>query len=593
MIRRSAPALLLALLVVACASMEERATAPVATIAQETRPAPTPTSAATRQPSPVPTETPEEPAPSPTETPLPTPTPDPLVLGTDGMPWWNDAVFYEIFVRSFQDSDGDGIGDLNGLIDRLDYLNDGDPLTTDDLGITGIWLMPIFESPSYHGYDVVDYYQIDPEYGSNEDFLRLMEEAHARGIRVIVDLVLNHTSRQHPWFQESLDPDSERRDWYVWADESPGYRGPDGQPVWHQASSGFYYGIFGGHMPDLNYETPAVTGAMHEVTRFWLEEMGVDGFRLDAIKFLIASGVVAQQDSFETHAWLESYFDFYKGINPNALAVGEAWTVPRQILEYTGDEVDIAFAFELALDIINSSKVGIGGMVAGAQSDLVENFPPGQYATFITNHDQNRVMSQLDGDVEAAKVAASILLTAPGVPFVYYGEEIGMTGKKPDEDIRLPFPWTSQAPGVGFTSGTPWRLPNTDFSERNMAVQSEDPASLLNHYRSLIHLRNEHEALRIGEWVLVSAQPGYIYAFLRHSERETLLILINPGRNPIDEYDLSLESGPLTGTIQAGLLFGEGEVTQPIVNDAGGFAEYQPLVSLPSQSTFIIQLTSP
>jgi len=203
------------------------------------QPAPTPaTPSAT--PSATPTTPPPSPSPSPpTPTPTPTPTPDPLVQGSNGLPWWNDTVFYEIFVRSFYDSDADGVGDINGLIEKLDYLNDGDPETGDDLGVTGIWLMPVMQSPSYHGYDVVDYYTIDDEYGANEDFRRLMAEAHKRGIRVIVDLMLNHTSTEHPWFQESRDPASEKRDWYVWADEDPGFRGPNGQKVWYNTRDGF------------------------------------------------------------------------------------------------------------------------------------------------------------------------------------------------------------------------------------------------------------------------------------------------------------------------------------------------------------------
>jgi glycosidase len=506
------------------------------------------------------------------------------------MPWWNDAVFYEVFVRSFHDSDGDGVGDLNGLIDRLDYLNDGDPSTTDDLGVTGIWLMPITESPSYHGYDVVDYLQVDQEYGTNEDLLHLMEEAHARGIRVIVDLVLNHTSRSHPWFQVALQPDSEQRDWYIWAEQPPSYRGPWGQQVWHGTSSGFYYAIFWDGMPDLNYLNPDVTQAMQGVTRFWLEEMGVDGFRLDAIKHLIENDQL-QENTYDTHDWLEQYHPFYKAINPDALTVGEAWTSTRQVLEYTEDEVDIAFAFDLALDIINTSKVGISSMVAKTQVEMVEAFPPGQYATFITNHDQNRVMSQLDGDEGAAKITASILLTSPGVPFIYYGEEIGMMGTKPDEDIRLPMQWTSQAPGVGFTNGTPWRPPNNDFDQRNVTKLSDDPDSLLSHYRTLIQLRNAHESLRVGDWTLVTARPGRIYSFLRHSDDETLLVLLNSGRKPLEDYHLSLDGSPLRGDIQAELLFGEGVLSAPSLIEGGGFNEYKPLELLPSQSTFVIQLS--
>jgi alpha-amylase len=186
------------------------------------------------------------PAPTIEPPPQPTPTLSPLPQASHGYPWWNHTVFYEIFVRSFYDSSGDGIGDLPGLIEKLDYLNDGDPTTTDDLGITGIWLMPINVSPSYHGYDVVDYYEVNPEYGTNEDFKRLIEEAHKRGIRIIVDLVVNHTSTQHPWFIDARSgPDAEFRDWFVWADEDPGWRGPEGQPVWHRTPTATITPSFG------------------------------------------------------------------------------------------------------------------------------------------------------------------------------------------------------------------------------------------------------------------------------------------------------------------------------------------------------------
>ena len=354
-------------------------------------------------------------------------------------------MFYEIFVRSFYDSDGDGIGDINGLIEKLDYLNDGDPDTRDDLGVTGIWLMPVMVSPSYHGYDVVDYYQVDPDYGTNEDIKRLVSEAHQRGMRVIVDFVMNHTSTQHPWFKESRNPDSDKRDWYVWSDENPGYRGPSGQVVWHQDPSGYYYALFWGGMPDLNYENPAVTDAILEAARFWLEEMDVDGFRLDAIKHIVEEGQV-QENSSSTHEWLENFHTFYKNIDPNFFTVGEAWTQTRQVVDYTGDEVDIAFQFDLAEDLINSANFGIAPTYYKTLQTIYDSFPPNQYATFLTNHDQNRVMSQLDGDETKAKLAASILLTGPGVPFLYYGEEIGLIGVKPDEDIRLPMQWESRMP---------------------------------------------------------------------------------------------------------------------------------------------------
>jgi len=175
----------------------------------------------------------------------------------DGNPWWNDAVFYEIFVRSFNDSNGDGIGDFNGITEKLDYLNDGDPNTTADLGVTGIWLMPIFPSPSYHGYDVTDFYGVNPQYGTMEDFKKLLAEAHKRGIRIIIDMALNHTSDQHPWFKEAKkDVNSKYRDWYIWSETDPNYKGPWNERVWHPSTTGFYYGIFEAFMPDLNYNNP-------------------------------------------------------------------------------------------------------------------------------------------------------------------------------------------------------------------------------------------------------------------------------------------------------------------------------------------------
>ncbi|MCL4868999.1 MAG: alpha-amylase [Anaerolineae bacterium] len=524
-----------------------------------------------------------------TASPEPTPTPNPLYTTTHDYPWWNDITFYEIFVRSFYDSDGDGIGDLNGLIEKLDYLNDGDPTTTDDLGITGIWLMPITVSPSYHGYDVVDYYQIDPDYGTNDDFKRLMEEAHKRGIRVIVDLVLNHTSTQHPWFQASTSPDSEYRDWYLWRDDLPTYRGPWGQPVWHRRGSSFYYGVFWDGMPDLNFENPAVVEAMFDVTRFWLEEMGVDGFRLDAIKHLIEDGSI-QENSRATHAFMQKFYTYYKEVNPNAFTVGEAWTSTQQVLRYTGSEVDIAFQFDLAEAALNSVSIGVNRMVMREQQAIINAFPPGQYATFLTNHDQNRVMSHFNGDEGRARVAASWLLSSPGVPFIYYGEEIGLTGSKPDEDIRRPLHWTSQAPGVGFTTGTPWRAPTTDFSQRNIARQSADPDSLLSHYRTLVHLRNAHEALRVGEWLLVESSNARLYAYLRHTDDEVILVLLNLSHIATNDYTLTLSDGPLSGEITLVMLLGEGNAAAPQLNNTGGFNAYTPIPELPPHSSFIIRL---
>ncbi|MCA9943210.1 MAG: alpha-glucosidase C-terminal domain-containing protein [Anaerolineales bacterium] len=570
--------LLLILLLIAC---------------QETDPA-TPTASPTETAPAINTAAATATALPPTSTPLPEPTatPDPFVSGTNGFPWWNDVVFYEIFVRSFYDSDGDGIGDLNGVIEKLDYLNDGDPTTADDLGVTGIWLMPIMVSPSYHGYDVVDYFQVDPDYGTNEDFLRLMDEAHARGIHVIVDFVMNHTSTQHPWFIDSQNPDSDKRDWYIWAEENPGYRGPDGQPVWHSDPSGFYYGVFWSGMPDLNFENPDVTAAMFEAAKFWLEEMNVDGFRLDAIKHMIEEGE-GQQNTRSTHDWLQEFYTFYKSVDPNALTVGEAWTATQQVVDYTGDEVDIAFQFDLALDILNGSLVGIPAAFYRTQQEVYNAFPANQYATFITNHDQNRVMSQLQEDEAKARLAASILLTGTGVPFIYYGEEIGMTGIKPDEDIRLPLQWASNSPSVGFTTGTPWRPAAADFPVRSIERQDADPDSLLNHYRALIHLRNEHEALRVGDWTLIEANSGRLYTFLRQTENETILVVMNFNRNPVsaEDYGLAAVAGTFDGAVTAVSLYGNPLTGSPEINSDGSFNNYTPFDEIPPQSTHIMLLS--
>ena len=525
----------------------------------------------------------------PTKEPTATPRPKPE-LDPDMDYWWNDTVFYEIFVRSFYDSDGDGVGDINGLIEKLDYLNDGNPNTQDDLGITGIWLMPIMESPSYHGYDVVDYYSVDKEYGTNEDFQRLMEEAHKRGIRIIVDLVLNHTSSQHPWFLESRAADSPYHDWYIWSDTKPAYAGPWGQNVWHKSYDSYYYGVFWDGMPDLNLNNSEVTAEMQNAARFWLEDMGVDGFRLDAIKHLIENGP-AQDNTNATHEWLHGFYTFYKEVDVNTFAVGEAWTGTNELLEYTGDEVDIVFAFDLADDILNTARGTNTKAVANRTAQMVEDFPPGQYAIFIANHDQNRVMSQLLGDEDQAKLAATLLLTSPGVPFIYYGEEIGMSGTKPDEDIRLPMQWSEKGLGAGFTPAVPWRSPASDYLTRNIAAQNENPNSLLNHYRALIHLRNEHPALRTGEWMQIESNSEHIYAFFRYTDDETLLIIVNAGRDAVanDEYSLTLTASNQAQNTRVTSLLGLQNPTNPRFNAQGGFDVYIPFSTIPAKSFAILQ----
>ena len=512
----------------------------------------------------------------PTKMPMPTPTALPITAVTNPN-WWDDAVFYEIFVRSFADSDGDGVGDLNGLIANLDYLNDGNPNTHDDLGVTGIWLMPIMQSPSYHGYDVVDYYQIDEEYGSNEDFLRLMTEAQARGIHIIVDLVMNHTSDQHPWFLEAQEPDSTRRDWYVWADE-PGDR-------WHDSGEGYYYGYFWSGMPDLNFENPAVTAAMQDVIRFWLEDMGVAGFRLDAIKHLLEDGRILENTP-ANHTWLaQEFYPVYKTANPQALAVGEVWSTTDDIIPYVGDEVDLAFEFSLADAALRSAQSERKVHIERALSTVVAAYPPGQYATFLANHDQNRTRSVLLSD-EQAKIAATLQLLSPGVPFIYYGEEIGMQGEKPDENIRRPMQWDDTG---GFSTAVPWHPYFEDYQERHVAGQNDDPNSLLSHYRRLIQARSQNEALRYGDWQLMPIDDDALYAFMRRTVDQTLLVLVNLGDEPITDYHFAWPDGGLNEETAVEILQNTA-TNSPALTASGGFESYTPIEELAPYSTYIVEL---
>ena len=513
-----------------------------------------------------------------------------LPQGTEGFPWWNDTVFYEIFVRSFYDSNGDGIGDLNGITEKLDYLNDGNPATTTDLGITGIWLMPIYPSPSYHGYSVTDFYAVNPEYGTLDDLRELLDAAHARGIRVILDITLNHTSSQHPWFIEAGNPDSPYHDWYIWSDVDPGYLGYWGEQVWFPYNDLYFYCIFSANFADLNYNNPAVLAEMQNVVRFWLEDVGVDGFRLDAAKHMIEEGQ-NQGNTPSTHAFWEDFRTFYKGINPQSITVGEIWDTPEILAEYLqGDEFDLSFDFYLAYNFIQPL---IDGNLAPLNQQIELSYtlvPANQFATFLTNHDQNRVLSQLGGDPQKAMLAASLLLTAPGVPFLYYGEEIGMLGQKPDEQIRSPMQW-STSPFAGFSTISPWQPLNPNWISFNVERATDDPASILSHYRDLILLRSQHPALRVGDLSVLTTGNAALYAILRHSQQESVLVLVNLSAAPVTSYALGTAQSSLAeGTYTPYPILGEGEFTSLATGANGSFSQYVPLPEIPPYSTFILQL---
>ncbi|MDW8214421.1 MAG: alpha-amylase family glycosyl hydrolase [Roseiflexaceae bacterium] len=539
-------------------------------------------------------------APSPADAtptvPLPTPFPT-ITLGPTAEPrplpegWWDTAVCYEIFVRSFYDSNGDGIGDLNGLIAKLDYVNDGDPTGGSDLGATCIWLMPVAEAASYHGYDVIDYYAIEKDYGTNDDFKRLVEEANRRGIRVIVDLVLNHTSSAHPWFISALnDPASPYRDWYIWSPVDPGYRGPWGQQVWHRspARNEYYYGVFVAEMPDLNYRNPAVVAEAEKIAAFWLNEMGVDGFRLDAIKHVVENGS-EQEGTRETHAWMRAFEAAIERIKPGTFTVGEVFGGRAgSLAAYYPDQLDTYFEFGVAEGILRSANTGAPGPYLTAVEEALTRLPYQRWAPFLTNHDQERVMTVLGGDVGKARVAATALLTLPGLPFVYYGEEIGMSGAKPDERIRTPMQWTGE-PGAGFTTGSPWQAPQSDFPTVNVAAQNADPGSLLNVYRTLIRLHTTRPALGEGDFTALNATRGAA-AFLRCSGDDAVMVIINFSASPLSGVTLSTaRSSLIPGVYTPDLLFGSGNLP-PLTAGADGSISAYALPEIPPQSALIVGL---
>ncbi len=563
-----------------------------------------------------PTATPRSETPPPTETPSPStataspptatatpaatptpvlPTPPPLEPGLPPRTgWWNDAIFYEVFVRSFYDADGDGIGDLPGLIEKLDYLNDGDPATDTDLGVTALWLMPVMQSPSYHGYDIMDYYTIEEDYGVNADFKQLIAAAHQRGIRVIIDLVMNHTSSEHPWFQESEQgPDSEWRDWYVWSDKHPMYTGPWGQSVWYRSLGGYYYAVFWSEMPDLNYTNPVVTEEMYKVAHYWLEELGADGFRLDAVRYLIEENIESSKPVLASGNsnlnWLADFRNYYISVAPEAMTVGEVWADTTEVKRYINNgALDMTFEFNLAETIMNSVLKASPSEVRSKVNQVLADYPANAFATFLTNHDQNRVMHSLLQSPERAKLAAATYLTLPGTPFIYYGEEIGMTGAKPDELIRTPMQW-SNVEHAGFTSGRPWQAVNNDYETVNVAAQTDDPASLLSYYRKLLHLRGQYTALRTGAYTEASSSNPLIYAYLRSDEESTLLVVLNYAPKDIADVVLSLPDNVLApGTYSAqDLLTAAAMPDLTITNNA---AQEYPLPALTPRQVSIILL---
>ncbi len=433
------------------------------------------------------------------------------------------AVYYEIFVRSFSDSNGDGIGDIPGIIQKLDYLK--------ELGIKGIWLTPVHPSPTYHKYDVMNYREIDPEYGSIDDMKRLVKEAHARDISILMDYVVNHTSSQHPWFKSALSqPSSLNRNYYIWANESEKSRW-DPQPYnpglpwqWHKVDSndtskGRYYGFFWSEMPDLNFDNLEVRKTMIDNAKFWLKEVGIDGFRLDA-----AQHVYELNEHHKSIAWWEEFRKGVESVKKDVYLVGEIVNADSIVTGYFSG-LKANFHFDLGKQILSMLKD------EKVPSDFIEKLsasiihhkakrPDCIDAIFLTNHDQDRIMSELSGNEAKARLAASILLTLPGQPYVYYGEEIGMLGKKPDEAIREPIRWTNNGKDSYTTTWEALRF-NIDQTI-SVESQKENTTSLYHQYKELISFRHSSKDLLSGD-----IQPVNLNEHLLAYTRGNLLIVHN------------------------------------------------------------------
>jgi alpha-amylase len=452
------------------------------------------------------------------------------------------AVTYEIFVRSFADSDGDGIGDIIGMTQKLDYLQ--------KLGIQGIWLMPIMPSPTYHKYDVTDYKDIHPDYGTLDDFKTFVQEAHARNIAVVIDMIINHTSNEHPWFMESSKgKGNPYRDYYVWADEATieevsslvkeATGDSDNREQWHsfEGQEEKYYGFFWGGMPDLNFDNPKVREEIYDIGRFWLEEVGVDGFRLDAAKHIFEDHRAEDNHAF----WIEFRHEMQK-IKPDVYLVGEVWADTETLAPYLPG-LPSMFNFDLAFSILHmlNHEKNISAMVKGHSTEIKEDVPFEQAfvniqqkyktvtsdfvdAIFLSNHDQNRIMSVLGNDMPKAKQAVAILLSLPGTPYLYYGEEIGMKGMKPDPNIREPFIWDILERD---NFRTRWIEPEytTDATVIPLAIQQNDPNSLYNLYKELIALRNLSPALTFGEFSTSDISGEKVLAWeMKHANQEILAV---------------------------------------------------------------------
>jgi alpha-glucosidase len=476
--------------------------------------------------------------------------------------WWQRAVIYQIYPRSFADSDGDGIGDLAGITEHLDYLGGG---TEDSLGVDAIWLSPFYPSPmADFGYDIADYTNVDPMFGTLSDFDALLDGAHRRGIKVIIDWVPNHTSDRHPWFVESRSGrDSPRRDWYVWRDPAPRGGPPNNWqssfsavgPAWtfDEASGQYYLNSFLPEQPDLNWDNQEVQAAMHDVLRFWLDR-GVDGFRIDVTFKLGKDPDLGDNEPRRRHDqdWptvhdrlreIRAVVDEYD----DRMIVGEVYLLDlRQLVDYinTGDELHLAHNFVFVH--LPWDAGAFRGSVAEFEELAEDHTWP---AWFLENHDHSRVATRYaSGDPRSgerrSRVALMLVCALRGTPFVFQGEELGLPDAAipPDRVVdvdgrdgeRAPLPWrrpSAAGPGAGFTTGIPW-LPIVDDAERlSVERQRRDPGSTLAFTRRLIALRSRTAALQWGAQRPIDAGPD-VFCFGRELDRERFVVALNFSSRP-------------------------------------------------------------
>ena len=511
-------------------------------------------------------------------------------MGSDGYPWWNDTVFYEVFVRNFYDQDKDAIGDFEGLIEKLDYLK--------TLGITGIYLMPIHPSGDASidasGYRVEDYLAVNSDFGTMDDFRSLVSEIHKRGMRVIIDLVINHTSNLHPWFKAAQDPNSPYRDYYIWSDSFPSTKGPWGQDAWFEGENGYYFATFGEYFPDLNYQNPSVTDEIYEIARFWLVEIGVDGFRLDAAQHLIEEDPQNQVNTESSHQWYENFREYIKNLKPNTLIAGEVWNVdPVVLASYTqGDELDLVWEFGIQQAIINSIESGDRNQIAQVLEESIDTIPDFQFITFLSNHDMTRIMTALENDVEKAKTAAFILLTIPGVPFIYFGEEIGMQGggEIEYESLLIPMQWTNEDNSPSWKEA--WETVSQDYLDYNVEEEISDPNSILTFYRELISLRNLHPAIRVGNFSIIDSRNPAFFSFLRVSQQEKLIVIVNLANRSITGIELSMNESVLPeGYYSISSLIGGDLIADLTIDVNGGFSLTLSSIEVPPYAKYILILS--